>query len=119
MIGACIMDTNKSLTPVSHSADVVEVGELVTSLAEVGHIANQYASQNVFSDYHSRIAHNTLRRQHDDLALFGTYLAAAGVVIAADDLLHIPHVWNGITYGLVDGFVRYQVQQGYAIGSIN
>src|SRR5260370_41934541 len=86
-------------------------------LAQVGQVANSYADQNVFTDYHDRIAQNTLRRQADDLALFAAYLAAAGVVV--DELMSKPAAWNGITYGLVDGFVRWMLQEGYAIGSIN
>ncbi|MEO8393944.1 MAG: hypothetical protein ABI700_13215, partial [Chloroflexota bacterium] len=30
-----------------------------------------------------------------------------------------PAAWSGITYGLVAGFVRWQLQNGYAIASIN
>src|SRR5258708_152151 len=90
-----------------------------TSLAQVGQVANTYASQNVFTDYQGRISANTLRRQADDLALFSYYLAATGVVIEANDLLHDPTSWHGITYGLVDSFVRWMLAEGYAIGSVN
>lgn len=88
-------------------------------LVSLGQVANVYASQNVFDDYHQRIARNTLRRQRGDLALFSAYLAAAGVVVSVDDLTKKPDAWNGVTFGLVDGFARYQVQTGYAIGSVN
>ncbi|HEY5005677.1 MAG TPA: hypothetical protein VII61_21120 [Ktedonobacteraceae bacterium] len=33
--------------------------------------------------------------------------------------LTTPAVWQSITYGLIETFVRWQLQQGYAIGSIN
>lgn len=89
------------------------------SLALVGHVANQYASQNVFIDYQDRLSANTRRRQADDLTLFASYLAATGVVIDPISLLTDPTVWRGITHGLVDGFVRWMVQEGYAIGSVN
>lgn len=90
-----------------------------SSLAAIGQIANEYATQNVFSDYHSRIAPNTLLRQSNDLASFSAYLAEAGVIVSSNDLLNIPETWRGITFGLVDGFVRWLLQQGYAIGSVN
>lgn len=90
-----------------------------TSLTSAGQMANQYASANVFTDYHDRIAANTIRRQKDDLALFSTYLQEAGVTIDAQDLYDHAEAWDGVTYGLVDGFVRWMLTQGYAIGSVN
>jgi len=91
----------------------------VTPLASIGLVANSYAALNVFSDYQSRLAANTLRRQADDLALFSTYLALTGYQVQADALMSNPNVWQGVTYGLVDGFLRYMLQSNYAIGSIN
>ncbi len=104
MIGATRMSTE--LTPIS-------------PLTLVGQIANAYAAQTVFTDYHERIAPNTLRRQTDDLCLFSAYLSDAGLLIAVNDLLHIPGTWGGISHGLVSGFVRWMLGKGYAIGSIN
>lgn len=92
---------------------------IVTDLAHIGRIANEYASQNVFTDYQERIAPNTLRRQRDDLVLFADYLAAAGVQVSGEALLSQPGAWHGVTHGLVSGFVRWMVQESYAIGSVN
>src|SRR5918912_4328616 len=33
--------------------------------------------------------------------------------------MHDPQQWAGMTWGLVAGFVEWQLQQGYAINSIN
>jgi integrase len=85
----------------------------------IGQVANSYAARSVFTDYQGRIAANTKRRQHDDLALFARFLAGAGMQIAPDDLYSLPETWQPITYGLLEAFVRWQLQQGYAIGSIN
>ncbi len=90
-----------------------------TSLVLVGQVANSYAAQNVFTDHQGRISANTLRRQANDLALFSYYLAATGVMIEANDLLTDPTVWQGVTHGLVDGFVRWMLVEGYAIASVN
>lgn len=90
-----------------------------TSLATIGQVANEYAARNVFSDYQNGKAPNTLRRQKNDLDLFSAYLKEAGVIIDANDLLNNPEAWKGTTQGLVKGFVRWLLQQGYAIGSIN
>jgi len=38
-----------------------------SALAHVGQVANHYAAQNVFADYLSRKADNTIRRQAADL----------------------------------------------------
>jgi len=85
----------------------------------IGQLANQYASKNVFADYQERKADHTLRRQRGDLALFSQYLSMAGIFISPEDLQDKSSPWAQITHGLVDGFLRWQVQQGYAIGSIN
>ena len=84
-----------------------------------GQLANHYAAQSVFSDYQQRIADNTKRRQQDDLQLFSQFLANAGMQITGENFYQTPEAWSGITYGLVEAFVRWQLQQGYAIGSIN
>jgi integrase len=90
------------------------------TLEQAGQVANNYATQIVLADYQQRLSTNTFRRQAADLALFVSYLSAAGVVtVTAEELLHNPHAWRGITYGLVDGFVRWMLNEGYAIGSIN
>ncbi len=88
-------------------------------LALIGHIANHHAAQGAFDDYHSRVAQNTLRRHHADLAVFTTYLANAGLVLTTEDLMHAPDTWQGVTHGLVEGFVRWMLAAGYAIESIN
>jgi integrase len=94
---------------------LIEVPEIMT----IGEIANQYASESIFSDYRERTAANTLRRQRADLALFTEYLSQAGMQLTVDKLLAHPTAWAGITHGLVDGFVRWQLSLGYAIGSVN
>jgi site-specific recombinase XerD len=94
--------------------------KLVTvSPSDIGLVANLYAAQSAFSDYQRRIAANTLRRQLDDLTLFSQYLNLAGMVIPAKSLQYDPQAWQSITHGIVSGFVRWQLQEGYAIGSIN
>jgi integrase len=82
-----------------------------------GQAANQAAARRAFDDYRSRRADNTLRRQDADLALFAEYLA--DVEIEAGDLAFDPEAWAGITWGIVEGFARWQLRQGYAIGSLN
>lgn len=86
-------------------------------LTLAGQAANAVAARRAFDDYRSRRADNTLRRQDAGLALFGEYLLEVGVM--AGELAMDPTAWRGITWGVVEGFVRWQLRQGYAVGSVN
>ena len=65
-----------------------------------------------FADYRSRRAQNTLRPQDAELANFGAH-------IGADALGADPGAWQGVTWGMVDGFVKHMLVNGYAVGSVN
>lgn len=82
-----------------------------------GLAANDAASARLLPDYRARKSPETLRRQAADIALFETFLQAVDVPVAdmAEDLA----TWRGVTHGLVDGFVRWMLKEGYAVGSIN
>ncbi|PLS83220.1 MAG: hypothetical protein CYG59_01850 [Chloroflexi bacterium] len=101
--------------------DAVIAGELVVTsvpaLALAGAAADYAAAKSVFAAFQARKAPHTRRRHQADLACFRTYLAAAGA--PTGELYHDPLAWQGITWGLVAGFVQWQLQQGYAIGSVN
>jgi hypothetical protein len=96
-------------------------GEIVVAqppaLAMAGLVADRVAADSVFAAFQARKAPHTRRRHQADLQRFSAYLADAG--IAAGDLYHDPSAWSGVTWGLVAGFVEWQLQQGYAIGSVN
>ncbi len=85
----------------------------------VGEIANQYAASCALSDYQKKLSADTKRRQRNDLALFAGYLEKAGIAVTSQQLMEDITTWHVITQGLVSGFIRYQEQEGYAIGSIN
>lgn len=85
----------------------------------IGVIANEIAAAHAFSDYQARLAKRTKRRQRNDLTLFASYLDLCGIHTAAEALMTDITAWHPITHGLVSGFLRYQLQAGYAIGSIN
>lgn len=78
-----------------------------------------------FDDYRSRLDADTLRRQEADLALFAYFLGAvraippeAAPALGARLPLY-PEAWANLTHGLVTAFLRWQLGEGYAIGSIN
>lgn len=82
-----------------------------------GQAANQAAARATFADDRTRKAPNTIRRQDADLQLFGDYLKPCN--LPAGDFALGPAAWLGITWGLVEGFVKWQLLQGYAIDSVN
>ena len=101
---------------------IVTVGATVPAVPQdLGRAANEAAARSAFADYRSRKAANTLRRQDADLALFARYLAEIGDGSAptGEALTTAPAAWRGITWGLVEGFTRWMLRQGYAIGSVN
>src|SRR5882762_6574181 len=83
----------------------------------IGQLSNNYAASNVFDDYQSKVTENTLKRQRDDIKIFSQFLKQIGM--KKDNLMVDCTEWNGITFGLVEAFKRWQVDQGYAIASIN
>ena len=84
---------------------------------QAGQAANEAAARNIFSDYTSRKAKNTLIRQQYDLACFAEFLRAAG--LQPGELATNPEAWRGITWGLLEAFKGWMLQQGFAIGTIN
>jgi integrase len=87
------------------------------ALASAGQVANEYAARSAFADYLSRKSDNTIRSQAASLTRFADYLAKVG--ITAGDLQHDPDAWRGVTWGLVEGFRNWMVQQGDAVASVN
>ena len=87
--------------------------------------ADAQTSASTFADYRSRLDADTLRRQEADLALFATFLGDVHAIPPASaptlgaHLPYAPEAWANGTHGLVAAFLRWQLQQGYALGSIN
>lgn len=103
-----------AITTQENPADMARLNSIMT---EAGQAANQAAARGSFTDHTARKADNTIRRKRADLALFESFLKS--VNIPAHDLFDNPLAWRGVTWGIVKAFVNWQLQQGYAIGSIN
>ena len=82
-------------------------------------VADHHAAQHVFDDYLSRKAQNTVKAQGFDLGVFADYLAAVGIVATTDDLQHSPAAWQGVSWGIVEGFVKWMLGQGFSVGTVN
>lgn len=87
-------------------------------LATAAAAADAAAARALFADYRARQALETRRRQDADLACFASFLQDAATSVAGD-LAADPASWAGVSWGLVAAFVRWQLAEGYAIGSIN
>lgn len=83
----------------------------------VGQAANQAAAAGAFYDYRLTLAPNTLRRHRAALELFAEYLGEKG--LRPGHLHDDPSAWRGITWGLVDGYYKWLLLQGYSVGSAN
>ena len=83
----------------------------------IGMSANHAAAKARFADYRARRAEETLRRQDADLALFHEFLEF--VNLRTGSLSEEPQAWRPVTWGLVEAFVKWQLNEGYAIKTVN
>jgi len=88
-------------------------------LAAAGAVASHVATGHVFDDYLSRKAGNTLIAQQRDLRVFCEFLGHVGVARDAGNLQTDASGWTGITWGLVESFVKWMLQGGYSVSSVN
>jgi integrase len=109
------MNDNTALIPVD-PAQLATVS--AGGLAALAAAADRAARRRLFDDYRERQTAATLQAQDGDLATFARFLEEAGGV-AVGELAADAEAWRGLTWGLVSAFVRWQFQQGYAIGTIN
>ena len=87
------------------------------ALVQAGQAANQAAERHRFTDYRLRRAEQTLRRQLADLGLFTAFLLE--LEVPTGSLWDDPAAWRGVTWGLVEAFVKWQLQQGYSVSTVN
>jgi integrase len=85
---------------------------------QIAEIADAVAARYQFANYQQRRSFHTLRRQRAGLRLFEEFLYSVGIQITSP-LFEDPEAWQPITWGLVEGFVKWQLSEGYAIQSIN
>jgi integrase len=98
-----------------------------SDLQKASILADEVARQNILESYLERKSKETIRRQYWDLKIFAAYLEAGNIDVTGI-VLELPKwqeeklslgAWEHVTYGIVQGFVRWQLTQGFAIGSIN
>lgn len=92
----------------------------LTPMTEAGQVANRIAGQTIFQRYLDEKAANTVKRQARDLELFAEYLLDIGILPDhGANFQTDPDAWQGVTWGLVEGFVQWLLHEGYAIASVN
>ena len=88
------------------------------TLAEAARAADTAAAGGVFESYRGKRADETLRAQDGDLARWSRYLAAVGVAGADCAWSSEPECWSDVSWGVVEGFIRWQAAEGYSLSSI-
>ncbi|MCP4419800.1 MAG: site-specific integrase [Chloroflexi bacterium] len=110
--------TDKAIVPASEPQELRPFPN--TSLQTAGQIANQAAGNAIFSRYLSQKSVNTLKRHSRDLELFAEYLLDIGIMPEnGADFQTNPQAWRGVTWGIVEGFIAWQLEEGYATTTIN
>ncbi len=86
-----------------------------------GQAADRAAAASVFVRYRAEKSVNTLKAHDRAIATWVTYLdeVTNGGALSAEVYTTDPSAWQGITWGLVEGFRQWMLQQGYAIASVN
>ncbi|MCL4561947.1 MAG: site-specific integrase [Chloroflexi bacterium] len=70
-----------------------------------------------FENRQARCSTNTNRREQNILHHFADYLQFIG--LPPKDLYHNPAAWSIVTFELANGFVLWQINRGYAMGTVN
>ncbi len=105
--------SNNQLVPEQRFQNQLLPGEL----QKAGQAASRAAAKQRFRSYQQRRAEETLRRQKADLGLFGEFLCSFN--LETGDFFNDPAAWSGITWGLIEAFVKWQIDKGYAVPTIN
>mgnify|MGYP001042386951 CR=1 FL=1 len=83
---------------------------------DIGKATDQAATQNIFSDYLSRKAKNTITRHLKELRNFGRFLDSLG--IHNKGMMELIE-WKPVTWGLIEGYKKYMLKSGYSVNTIN
>jgi len=98
----------------TNAIEATQVNNGQIALTEAAQAANELASAQAFLTYRSHKAQNTIDRQERNLAKFAEFLGIAPT------LHNDPAAWDGaVSWGMVDGFIKSMLADGYAIGTIN
>ncbi len=97
---------------------LTQITNLAPTLPAFGQAANEAAARSVFALYQERRPENTRRAQRAALGLFVEFMRTGGVSVTGD-LYSTPEAWQGITWGLAQGFQLWMIKQGYSMKTVN
>lgn len=98
--------------------------ESLTIHPSTGQQANEIAARYVIAEDLTRKSPNSVAARQYDLITYASYLIAihqsrSNEKDIAANLYSKPQAWSGHTWGVVDGFVKWMLGQGYATATIN
>jgi integrase len=117
-----------------HALGRVEPGQVAPAadLRDVAGAADRAAAEGALARYRQAKAAQTLRAQDADLQRWAAYLAEvrerrrldpqadrAALAELARPWATAPTAWAPVTWGLVEGFLRWQEREGYSLASIS
>ena len=91
----------------------------LATIGELGQAANSASKKTVFTRALDMKSENTRISYQTDLNTWAQYLTDAGGDTNGCDFYNDPLCWAGVTHGLVEAFIEWMKQQGFAIASIN
>ena len=90
--------------------------EITQPQRRIGDAFNQAAAANIFETYRSRKAANTQIRHEKEIRNFSQFLTEYGYT---NNGMETPQEWDGITFGLIEGYQHYMLKKGYSITTTN
>ncbi|HEY9152993.1 MAG TPA: tyrosine-type recombinase/integrase [Anaerolineales bacterium] len=90
---------------------------LPNTMIDFGTQANEAAARAVFTLYQERRPINTQRSQRGALRLFTEFVDSSGIPVS--NLYSDPAAWRGISWGLVQAFQQWLIQNGYSMKTVN
>lgn len=99
-------------------SNIIHSNEYESPIVQIGRVADEEARQGRLGKYQESKAGETLRRQRADIDLFQRYLADKWQLIITDMFTSIEE-WQGITWGMVEGFKDWMKDHSYSMRSIN
>jgi integrase len=97
--------------------EIVTIIPNTNTLIDFGTQANEAAARAVFTFYQERRPINTQRSQRGALRLFTEFVENSGIRVS--NLYSEPIAWRGISWGLVQAFQQWLIQNGYSMKTVN
>lgn len=99
----------------------------------IGKAFNEAASVNILNDYYDRKTPNTKTRHDKELRNFAAFLNSFGYkyadysdpdnegnpVMKNPGDMKTPQEWQGVTFGIIEGYQHYMLQHGYSVNTTN